>query len=81
MDEDVTTDAIELRLVDQARNRLRVYRLCDAVDLFGERCLLIQWGRLGQRLRTRLEPFKDDAARELRRAELVALRKRHGYTS
>ncbi|MCC6811841.1 MAG: WGR domain-containing protein [Deltaproteobacteria bacterium] len=75
------TSPIELRHVDHARNRYRVYRLSDAVDLFGARCLLIEWGRLGQSLRSRLEPFHDDAARDARRRELVELRQRHGYTS
>jgi predicted DNA-binding WGR domain protein len=42
--------------------------------LFGELDLVIEWGRIGARLRQRAEPFSD-----ARWNELLARRRRHGY--
>jgi predicted DNA-binding WGR domain protein len=77
----VVHEPLELRQVDPSKNRFRVYRLTPCFDLFGTLCLFVEWGRLGRRLRTRLEPFSDATALELRLAEIVAIRKRHGYTA
>ncbi len=73
-------DDVELCLVDPVRNRFRVYGLTVCRTLFGELCLRIAWGRLGsRRLRERSETFRDEAALEQRRCQLLALRRRHGY--
>jgi predicted DNA-binding WGR domain protein len=72
-------DVLELRQIDQAKKRARLYRMTECKDLFGEICLFIEWGRIGRRLRSRLEPFPDIAAREARKRELVERRRRHGY--
>lgn len=73
-------DVSELRLVDPARNRARVYAITECVTLFGELCLRIAWGRLGhKRLRERSETFEDVEALHRRRDELLARRVRHGY--
>jgi predicted DNA-binding WGR domain protein len=50
---------IELRMVDPARNRFRLYGLTECRTLFGEPCLIIGWGRIGHRLRRRTEVFAD----------------------
>lgn len=76
-----TEEPIVLKNIDPKTNRARIYRITNSRDLFGELCLLVEWGRLGRRLRSRLEPFNDDAARDKRKEELVAIRQRHGYTS
>lgn len=77
------TDAVrdhELRLVDPAKNRRRIYGLTECRTLFGELCLRIVWGRIGhRRLRERSEVFDDPAALERRRDELLGRRRRHGY--
>ena len=71
---------IELRQVDPARNRFRLYAITECRTLFGELCLRIVWGRIGnRRLRERSETFADAAALEQRRAELLARRASHGY--
>lgn len=71
---------IELRLVDRARNRLRLYGITECRTLFGELCLRVQWGRIGhRRLRERSETFSDARALEQRRRELLGRRRRHGY--
>jgi predicted DNA-binding WGR domain protein len=70
---------IELRMVDPARNRFRLYGLTETRTLFGEPCLIIGWGRIGQRLRSRTEVFADQELLEHRRNALLALRRQHGY--
>jgi len=71
---------VELRLIDPARNAFRLYGLTACRTLFGEPCLRIQWGRIGnRRVRERSETFKDGEALEHRRAELLARRRQHGY--
>ena len=71
---------VELRLIDPKRNAFRLYGLTATVTLFGERCLRIQWGRIGnRRVRERTETFPDDAALQRRRGELLERRRRHGY--
>ncbi len=47
--------------------------LFDALDL------LIEWGRLGQVPKVRVERFKDAGRLEARWRELVGRRRRHGY--
>lgn len=69
---------MELRLVDPSRNRYRCYRVSEQPTLFGEVALVIEWGRLGQRLRVRSE-FHSAIGRARRRAELLEQRRRHGY--
>lgn len=72
--------ALELRSVDPERNRFRVYRVFEAHStLFGEHVLVIEWGRIGRRLRVRTEVLPDADALARRLAELLARRRRHGY--
>jgi predicted DNA-binding WGR domain protein len=72
----------ELRLVDPTKNRFRIYGVTECRTLFGELCLRIVWGRLGnRRLRERSEIFADRASLQRRRNELLGRRRRHGYVS
>ncbi len=71
---------LELRLVDPAKNRFRIYGLTECRTLFGELCLRIVWGRIGnRRLRERSEVFEDRVALLRRRQELLGRLQRHGY--
>jgi predicted DNA-binding WGR domain protein len=72
---------IELRMVDPARNRFRLYGPTECRTLFGEPCLVIGWGRIGHRLRSRTEVFADRDLLEHRRNALLARRRRNGYAS
>lgn len=72
---------IELRLVDPTKNRHRLYGMTESRTLFGEPCLLIAWGRIGHRLRARTETFGDPTSLDRRRRELLARRRRRGYTA
>jgi predicted DNA-binding WGR domain protein len=75
-------DDLELRLVDPSRNRFRIYGLTECRTLFGELCLRIAWGRIGnRRLQERSETFADRVSLMRRRRELLARRERHGYVS
>jgi predicted DNA-binding WGR domain protein len=77
---DATPHDLELRLIDPAKNRFRLYGLTVCRTLFGELCLRIVWGRIGTRtLRERSEVFSDESALERRRRELLARRRHHGY--
>lgn len=81
MDAATQVHDIELRLIDPARNRRRVYGITECRTLFGEPCLRIVWGRLGhRRLRERSEIFSSRAELEARRAQLLERRRRHGYS-
>lgn len=70
---------VELRSIVPKDNRYRVYGLTEASTLFGEPCLIIAWGRLGQPLRRRTETFASEEARERRFRALLKRRMRHGY--
>jgi predicted DNA-binding WGR domain protein len=71
---------VELRLIDVARNRFRIYGLTVCRTLFGEPCLRVVWGRIGQRpLRERSETFADFGALEEQRVALLKRRHKHGY--
>jgi predicted DNA-binding WGR domain protein len=72
-------DDVELRLIDPDRNRFRLYGMTECLTLFGELCLVIAWGRIGQPLRRRSEMFVDRDALERRRDALLARRRRNGY--
>jgi predicted DNA-binding WGR domain protein len=73
-------DDIELRLIEPSRNAFRLYGLTVCKTLFGELCLRIQWGRIGnRRVRERSETFSAADALERRRSELLARRRQHGY--
>jgi predicted DNA-binding WGR domain protein len=69
---------VELRLIDTERNRYRLYGMTECRTLFGEPSLLIAWGRIGHRLRTRSEMFADGIDLERRRRSLLARRRRSG---
>jgi predicted DNA-binding WGR domain protein len=71
---------IELRLVDPAKNRRRIYGLTEGRTLFGEPCLAIAWGRIGHKLKTRTEIFGDEHSLDRRRRALLGRRHRKGYS-
>ena len=79
MDQEPHRRASDWRHIDPSRARARRYHLSECRSLFGERALLITWGRIGKRPHVRLETFRTEAALEARRAELQARRQAHGY--
>jgi predicted DNA-binding WGR domain protein len=73
--------AVELRQIDPARRRFRRYRITECRSLFGEPCLIIEWGGIGRRGRLRSETFESPSALGHRKRQLLARRRRHGYVS
>ena len=72
---------VELWSVDPAANRARGYRVATTRTLFGEPCVKIQWGRIGQHWREKTELYPDDALCEQRVRTLVNLRTGRGYVA
>jgi predicted DNA-binding WGR domain protein len=70
---------MELRSVDPGSNRHRRYALATQFRLDGGGEILVRWGRIGRRLRSRVETFATTSALEHRYDELMARRRRHGY--
>ena len=70
---------LELRQIDPARGRARRYRLSECRSLFGDRAILIVWGRIGRPARVRLETFDSEAELAARWRELLGRRVAHGY--
>ncbi len=67
------------RLVDVTKNRFRSYSMTEQRSLFGAIDLVITWGRIGWRQRSRVETFRDADQLEKRRDELLNRRRLHGY--
>ena len=65
--------------IDRKKNRFRAYHLYLAEDLWGETCLVREWGRIGKRPQQRFYwPRSDqDLARLLQGT--ILRRKAHGY--
>lgn len=72
-------DAINLHRIDPARNMARFYRLSATPGLFGDICLVREWGRIGRRGRTRVDLYarKEDAVAAALTLEQV--KRRRGY--
>ncbi|MBP0440435.1 WGR domain-containing protein [Tianweitania sediminis] len=50
-------DAIHLHRIDPARNMARYYRLSSMPGLFGDVCLVREWGRIGRTGRMRIDLY------------------------
>ena len=70
---------VELAHDDPIRNCHRRYSLRAQRTLLHELELIVQWGRAGQPLRTRVESFRTASALSHRFWELLERRRRHGY--
>jgi predicted DNA-binding WGR domain protein len=68
-----------LRLVDPPKNRFRSYSMTEQRTLFGDVDLVITWGRIGWRQRSRVETFSSVEHLDKRRDELLNRRRLHGY--
>ena len=70
---------VHLESVDESRNRFRYYGVRVAPNLFGDRSVIVEWGRIGSRGRMRILA-SGPAADMVRRAEkLVARKQKRGY--
>jgi predicted DNA-binding WGR domain protein len=74
-----TEDVIHLHRIDPNRNMARFYRLSTTSSLFGDICVVREWGRIGRRGRRRIDLYeKVEAAISARRA-LERAKRRRGY--
>jgi predicted DNA-binding WGR domain protein len=70
---------MELRSVNPEANRHRRYALTTQLRIDGGGDIIVRWGRIGCRLRCRVERFASSSELERRYDELLARRRRHGY--
>jgi predicted DNA-binding WGR domain protein len=71
--------AVTLHRCDPARNLHRCYRLHVQMDLFGNWCLIRQWGRIGQFGHIRSDPFPTLVAAYTAFERQRAAKERRGY--
>jgi predicted DNA-binding WGR domain protein len=72
-------DAIHLRRIDPGRNMARFYRLSSMPSLFGDVCVVREWGRIGRRGRTRIDLYAREAEAAAARLVLELAKRRRGY--
>ncbi|WP_416212294.1 WGR domain-containing protein [Nostoc sp. DedSLP03] len=70
---------ITLYKTDPAKNLFRFYRLDIQTDLFGNPCLIRQWGRIGRAGQTKITPHATLEAAERELAKYQRLKSRKGY--
>lgn len=74
-----TEDVIHLHRMDPARNMARFYRLSSMPSLFGDICIVREWGRIGRRGRTRIDLYAREAEAAAARLALEQSKRRRGY--
>ena len=76
---DLACAGILLTRIRPERNEWRFYRLELWPDLFGQVCLVREWGRIGRPGRLRRDPFPDIPRAERARNQLASAKRRRGY--
>jgi predicted DNA-binding WGR domain protein len=71
---------LTLRRIDPSCNRHRYYTLSVQRDLFGNACLVREWGRIGTRGRIRIDRHLDEGSAVTALVKLSATKKRRGYS-
>ncbi|WP_245414199.1 WGR domain-containing protein [Nitratireductor sp. StC3] len=74
-----TEDAIHLHRIDPARNMARFYRISSTPSLFGDICLVREWGRIGRPGRIRIDLYQTGEAAIAAREALSRVKQRRGY--
>ena len=64
---------------DAMRNMHRYYRLDVQPDLFGEWCVIREWGRVGQAGQTRTVPYPTPREAETALERQCRIKERRGY--
>lgn len=72
-------DAIHLHRIEPARNMARYYRISSSPSLFGDACLVREWGRIGRRGRLRIDLFDSVRAADAAGEALLRMKRRRGY--
>lgn len=76
-------NAVILYRINDARHMHRYYRMDVQPDLFGEWCLIREWGRIGSSGQTRTIPFPtpQEAEAALERQRIAKARKGYQYST
>jgi predicted DNA-binding WGR domain protein len=74
-----TKDVIHLHRIDPARNMARFYRLSSALSLFGDICVVREWGRIGRPGRMRIDLYEKVEEAAAARLALERSKQRRGY--
>ena len=72
-------DAIHLHRIDAVRNMARFYRLSVTPSLFGDICLVREWGRIGRPGRTRIDLYAREEDANGAFLALEQAKRRRGY--
>jgi len=72
-------DVFHLEWVEPAKNRFRYYGVSVERNLFGDRSVIVRWGRIGRAGRQRVAASGDAGAMDIRARRLVRDKLRRGY--
>lgn len=70
---------IHLHRIDPARNMARFYRLSMGPSLFGDVCLVREWGRIGTSGRVRIDFYRDEGEATKAHDALTRAKRKRGY--
>ena len=73
--------AITLTRTDPTKNMRRFYRLDVQPDLFGQWCIIREWGRIGSAGQVRMVPYDTAAQAHAALAVQRRMKERRGYAS
>lgn len=72
-------DVTHLHRIDPARNMARFYRMSSTPSLFGDICLVREWGRIGRPGRIRIDLYESAEEAIAAREILSFAKRRRGY--
>jgi predicted DNA-binding WGR domain protein len=72
-------DVIHLHRIDPARNMARYYRLTSTPSLFGDICVVREWGRIGRPGRMRIDLYEKVEVASAAWHALERAKRRRGY--
>ncbi len=72
---------LTLYRIDQARNMQRFYRLDIQPDLFGNHCVIREWGRIGRPGQVRSVPYPTDDEAQHAFQKQRETKERRGYAA
>jgi len=74
-----TEDVIHLHRIDPARNMARFYRMSSTPSLFGDICLVREWGRIGRPGLIRIDLYQTGEEAMAARETLSRVKLQRGY--
>jgi predicted DNA-binding WGR domain protein len=74
-----TEYVIHLHRIDPARNMARFYRMSSTPSLFGDICLVREWGRIGRPGRIRIDLYQTGEEAMAARETLSRVKLQRGY--